>query len=182
MALVLREDKGSPLTHEEMDENWRLSAALLGSWNATVAYTTNDLVAYNGVIYRSLTVNTNKVPPTNGTDWTLYTPSGVVALKTDLQAYGLVTITDVDHTFLLTNRGKYHRYTVDGAKTGVFNSGTGTYAAGMSYTITNRATADDLTLSGTGVTLNPPNGGTLVLAPGDTRTVKFISATEADVY
>lgn len=172
MALVLREDKGSPLTHEEMDENWKLSAAVLGAWNATVAYVANDLTALNGKIYLSLTSNLNKNPATNPTDWQVYGS----AVVDDVE-----TISTASHDYDLDTQGHYHRHTFVGAKDATFAS-TIDYTSGMIYVVSNRAASGNLTLIGDGVTLNPPKAGTLVLEPGDTVTVKFVSATEADLY
>ena len=171
MGLVLHADKGSPLTHEEMDENFRVSGSMLGEWSATSDYIANNLAVHNGLIYRSKTSNLNKTPPANLSDWELY-----VAVSNDVEV-----VTDADHDYVLAKAGYYHRHTSTGAKTGVFNSAVG-FTAGREYHVANRAASGDLTLSGTGVTLNPPKGGTLALEPGDTVTVKFISSTEADVY
>lgn len=91
-------------------------------------------------------------------------------------------VTEAGSTRALTpaDAGAYVRYTATGAKTGTFDSAAG-FAAGMEFHLANRAASENLTLSGTGVTLNAPKGGTLVLEPGDTVTVKFVSGTVADV-
>lgn len=78
--------------------------------------------------------------------------------------------------------GSYIRFTGTGAKTCTFDDGEG-YSADEEYHITNRAASGNLTLvESTGMTLNPPKGGTLVLEPGDTVTVKMIASDEADVF
>lgn len=78
--------------------------------------------------------------------------------------------------------GSYHRFTATGAKTATFDDGDG-FTAGQEFHITNRAASDNLTLTAAGtMTLNPPKGGTLVLEPGDTVTVKLVAADEADVF
>jgi len=171
MPVVTREDKGSPLTHEEMDANFLLSSSELGEWNEEVQYQANDLTVYDGVIYRSLTTNTNKVPPTNGSDWTVYTGS---------TGSSVLVVTEADHDALAANAGRYHRHTASGAKTITFG-GAETYAAGMTFVISNRADAGNLTLTEDGVTLNAPGGGGSVIKTGYTATVRFISATEADI-
>lgn len=76
--------------------------------------------------------------------------------------------------------GSYIRFTGTGAKTCEFDVAEG-FAAPEEYHVANRGASGNLTLTTTGVTLNPPKGGTLVLEPGDTVTVKFVSSSVADV-
>lgn len=77
--------------------------------------------------------------------------------------------------------GKYIRYTGTGAKTCTFDDGDG-FASGEEYHVTNRGASGDVTLTPAGgMTLNAPKGGSLVLEPGDTVTVKMVAADEADV-
>jgi hypothetical protein len=77
---------------------------------------------------------------------------------------------------------KYTRFTAVGAKTATFDSATAGFAANQSFLIANRAASDDLTLVAAGtMVLNAPNGGSLVLVPGQTVLVKMVSATEADL-
>lgn len=98
------------------------------------------------------------------------------ALRHQLDAEGGTTraITPADQQ-------DYIRFTAAGAKTATFDSGSG-FAAPQEFHIANRAASGNLTLAPTGITLNPPKGGTLVLAPGDTVTIKFVSPTVADVF
>lgn len=65
-----------------------------------------------------------------------------------------------------------------------FQSATTSYPFGVELVIANRSTTYNLTItdSDAGITFNAPRGGSLVLGPGDTVTVKFISGSEADVY
>lgn len=78
--------------------------------------------------------------------------------------------------------GYYHRFTYAGAKTATFDDGDG-FAAEQEFHVTNRAASGNLTLTAAGtMTLNPPKGGTLVLEPGDTVTVKMVDTDEADVF
>lgn len=78
------------------------------------------------------------------------------------------------------DEGSYIRFTGTGAKTCTFNDAAG-FAAPQEYHVANRAASGNLTLVGTAVTLNAPKGGTLVLEPGDTVTVKFVDTDVADV-
>lgn len=77
--------------------------------------------------------------------------------------------------------GSYIRFTGTGAKTCEFDTAEG-FAAPEEYHVANRGASGNLTLTVTGVTLNAPKGGTLVLEPGDTVTVKFVSGSVADVF
>lgn len=77
--------------------------------------------------------------------------------------------------------GCYLRFTGAGVKTVTFALEQG-WVSGQEIHLTNRAASGLLTLTaGAGITLNPPKGGSLVLAKGDTVTVKFVSTSEADV-
>lgn len=78
--------------------------------------------------------------------------------------------------------GAYIRFTGTGAKVCDFD-GAENFSSPQEYHIANRGASGNVTLTGTsGITLNPPKGGTLVLEPGDTVTVKFVDADEADVF
>lgn len=92
----------------------------------------------------------------------------------------LLEVSGASRAFIKADVNKYARYTASGAKTATFDSSEG-FTAGDAFHITNRAASGNITISGTGVTFNAPKGGTLVLEPKDTVTVKFISPTEADV-
>ncbi|WP_382155453.1 hypothetical protein [Hydrogenophaga sp. ANAO-22] len=93
----------------------------------------------------------------------------------------LITDATAARAFDPSDAGSYVRFTATGAKTGTFDVGDG-FAAPEEYHVANRGASGNLTLSGSGVTLNPPKGGTLVLEPGDTVTVKFVSSSVADVF
>lgn len=81
----------------------------------------------------------------------------------------------------LDDVGRYLRFIATGSKTATFALAAG-FATGNEVHITNRAASGNLTLTPAGgVTLYAPKSGTLVLEPGDTVTVKFVSANEADV-
>jgi len=79
-----------------------------------------------------------------------------------------------------TDASTYVRFTATGAKTATFDVAD-SFINPQEFHIANRATSGDLTLVGTGITLNPPKSGSLVLEPGDTATIKFISSSVADV-
>lgn len=80
-----------------------------------------------------------------------------------------------------SDAGKYIRFTGTGAKTCTFDDGDG-FSTNEEYHVANRATSGDVTLTPAGgMALNAPKGGSLVLEPGDTVTVKMVAADEADV-
>lgn len=92
----------------------------------------------------------------------------------------VVDVADLSLAIPQSNVVRYFRFTAGGDKNAFFSSTQG-FIRGQEYNITNRAQNGDLTLSSTGVTLNAPKGGTLILEPKDTVTVKFISGADADV-
>lgn len=78
------------------------------------------------------------------------------------------------------NAGRYTRFTAASAKTYTFNS-TETYTVGDEYHARNVG-AGNLTLTPAGsFVLNAPAGGSLVVPPGATVTMKIVAAAEADV-
>lgn len=82
---------------------------------------------------------------------------------------------------LPSHRGQYIRFTGTGTKTAVFDD-VNAFVAGLEFHVANRAASGNLTLAPTSnMTLHPPKGGTLVLEPGDTVTVKCVGVDEADV-
>lgn len=81
----------------------------------------------------------------------------------------------------LADVGSYLRFTAAGAKSCTFDVATG-FTTGQEVHIANRSASGNVTVSATGITLNPPKGGTLNLEPGDTVTVKFVGASSADVF
>lgn len=95
------------------------------------------------------------------------------------------TITDTTKTLALTDRGVYQRWTATGAKTLTVDTSVGADAG--EYHLRNCAASGDLTIVASGVTINAPKGGTLVLEPGDSGTLKqgasnvldFLGSTKA---
>lgn len=75
MSLLLRSDKGAPLTHAEMDDNWEYSAVQLGLWSSTYTYSVNNMTVYGGTVYKALTPNLNTIPSANPSDWQVWVPS-----------------------------------------------------------------------------------------------------------
>lgn len=118
--------------------------------------------------------------------------TGTLSDQTDLQAAldakasasGVPIITESTATRDMDpdDAGCYHRFTSTGAKTATFDDGD-SFTAAQEFHITNRSASGNLTLTAAGsMTLNPPKGGTLVLEPGDTVTVKMVDTDEADVF
>ena len=88
-------------------------------------------------------------------------------------------VTEAGSSRTITNdeAGKYIRFTGTGAKTCTF----GLTITKGEYRIRNAAASGDVTLTAASTILNAPADGTLVLAPGMTATVKFISTATFDV-
>lgn len=98
-------------------------------------------------------------------------------------ADSVLTVSGVaaNHDVLPTHAGLYIRFTGTGAKTATFDDMAG-FTSGLEFHIANRAASGNLTLAPTSnMILNAPKGGTLVLEPDDTVTVKFVDVDEADV-
>jgi hypothetical protein len=95
----------------------------------------------------------------------------------------VVSLAIATHPMTLADSGSYLRFTATGAKAASFDGSTVAFAEGQEFHIANRAASGNLTLTPVGgVALSPPKNGTLVLEPGDTVTVKFITASTADVF
>lgn len=77
-----------------------------------------------------------------------------------------------------SDAGIYIRFTATGAKTCTFGTGITT----GEFHIRNAAASGDLTLVESSTTLNAPAGGTLVLEPRMSVTVKFVGDSEFDVF
>lgn len=111
----------------------------------------------------------------SGPDWQVKSGGGTGAAT-------VVTEAGSSRDMAPSDAGDYIRYTGTGAKTCTFDDADG-FSADEEYHIANRAASGNLTLTEAGtMTLNPPKGGTLVLEPGDTVTVKMIASDEADVF
>ena len=61
-----------------------VSGTKMGSWDSGDTYAAGDLVNYNGVIYKSLSANSNSQPDTNPTDWEIYTKTMVADTITEV--------------------------------------------------------------------------------------------------
>lgn len=87
------------------------------------------------------------------------------------------------HAVIADDAGVYLRFEATGAKTATFNGAGTVFEQPKEYHFANRSASGDLELvAAGGITLNAPKGGTLVLEPGDTVTVKFVGSTNADVF
>lgn len=83
-------------------------------------------------------------------------------------------------TVLPADSGGRLVFTGTGAKSATYATADGWAADDVHY-VGNRASSGNVTLFGTGITLNAPKGGTLVLEPGDEVGISFRTATIADV-
>lgn len=101
--------------------------------------------------------------------------------RTEALRHPVEAVAATSRAVVPADQQRYLRFTAAGAKTASFTFASG-FAIGQEFHLANRAASGDLTLSGSGVTLSPPKGGALVLEPGDTVTVKFITPDTADVF
>lgn len=104
-----------------------------------------------------------------------------VSASSTVSSVEIVAVTTATRTLGLTDAGKVLRFTDTAAKTLTVSSTT-SHTPNSIFHVTNRGTAGNLVLTGSGVTLNPPKGGALTLEPGDTVSIHMVSATVADVY
>lgn len=187
---------------------WGYYGGRWGGFSVTDGTLTLTNTATNYIVVEiatgAITVSTSSTNWNNSTDYArvyqLTTAGGVVTAVQDHRAgpggiFGgagggggggggpapLITEATSSRAFDPTDAGSYVRFTDTSAKTGTFAVADG-FASPEEYHIANRAASGNLTLSGSGVTLNAPKGGTLVLEPGDTVTVKFVSSSVADVF
>lgn len=69
----------STITVQDFKDEFKRAYPYLSNiyWSSTKTYAIGEEVYYevNGVFYRALTVNANKIPPDNATDWEVYSDS-----------------------------------------------------------------------------------------------------------
>lgn len=86
------------------------------------------------------------------------------------------------HDIEAGNVGKYHRFTYVGTKTCTYRpEADEALPANGEWHIRNAASSDLTLVAGSGVTLNPAAGGSLVVPPGGTVTVKRVATNVFDV-
>lgn len=91
----------------------------------------------------------------------------------------VVAVGGITATAALADRGVYHRWTAAGAKTLTVDTVAG--GAAGEYHHRNCAASGDLTIVASGVTINVPKGGTLILEPGDAVTLKRVASNTFDL-
>jgi len=92
-------------------------------------------------------------------------------------AYPLLTKADTEYTLSDADTGKYIRFTASSEKTVIVSVSAGTEGA---WNIRN-ADSGNLTIVADGVTINPPNGGTLVVPPNGTVTLVRVGTDTYDL-
>ena len=93
----------------------------------------------------------------------------------------VVEVTGATRTLALSDRGRYLRWTATGPKTLDVTTATG--GEDGEYHLRNAATAGNLTIvAGSGVTIHAPAGGTLVLEPRMTATLKRVAGNVFDLF
>lgn len=86
----------------------------------------------------------------------------------------VVAVTATSRLITSSDAGRYLRFTASGAKVAYFDPDEG-YVVGDEFHVANRSSSGNLTLHAAAsfFTLRAPKGGTLVLEPNDTVTVKM---------
>lgn len=92
----------------------------------------------------------------------------------------VVEVAGASRTLGLADRGRYLRFVATGAKTLDVTTATG--GADGEYHIRNAAASGNLTITATGVTIHAPAGGTLVLEPRMTATLKRVAGNVFDLF
>lgn len=105
--------------------------------------------------------------------------TGAVALTDADVPASIITESTTSRAMSNSDAGSYIRHTSGSAKSATY--GTGLNVIGQEFHHRNVG-ANNLTLTASSTTLNPPAGGTLIVPPGGTVTVKQVGATEFDVF
>lgn len=105
--------------------------------------------------------------------------TGAVALNDADVPAAIITESTTSRAMSNSDAGSYIRHTSGSAKSATY--GTGLDVIGQEFHHRNVG-ANNLTLTASSTTLNPPAGGTLIVPPGGTVTVKQVGATEFDVF
>jgi hypothetical protein len=92
----------------------------------------------------------------------------------------VVEVTSTSRTLALSDRGVYLRWTATGAKTLTVDAATGGQPG--EYHVRNAAASGNLTIVASGVTIHAPAGGTLVLEPRMTCTLKRVASGVFDLF
>jgi len=116
-------------------------------------------------------------------DGTLYGRKDGAWAAVGIQPLETVNETAATANLSNSNQQKYHRWTNASAKAlTVQPEATEAIDQDAEFHIRNAATAGDITITaGAGVVINPPAGGTLVLAPGMSVTLKRVAEDEFDL-
>jgi hypothetical protein len=109
--------------------------------------------------------------------------SGVVLVESSQEFPEVVEESGTTRTAIAGDASLYVRFTNAAAKTYTFNDGNG-YTKGQEFHGRNHGAADLTLVATTGMTINAPAGGSLVIPQGGTFTVKIVSddGDEADLF
>jgi len=134
----------------------------------------------------------------DGTEWSPLALDGITEAPVDGEYYGrkdgaweiisaggpaeVVTDATTARNVLAADMGKYIRFTSGSAKTLTAQpDATEPLQDNGEWHIRNAAAGDLTIVEGSGVTVNPPNGGTLVVPEGGTVTLKRVAEDEFDL-
>lgn len=114
----------------------------------------------------------------DGTTWGPFVP------EFDPEPYyaPVVAVAGASTNLLASQVGQYLRFTASGAKTFTIRpNSVEALPANGEWSIRVAATGDLTLIAGSGVTINPPAGGTLVMSPGMSAMLKRVAADELDL-
>lgn len=149
-----------------------------GAWSGQ----SNKVARYNGTAWEFFT-------PMNG--WQFYSVADLAPFRYDGSTWknsrdrAIITdSTTARNLDNLTDHNAYLRFTNTAAKTlTVRGNSTHAIRTGFQTVIANRAATGDITVTPTGAaSVNAPSGGTLVIAPGVTRTLQWVATDMFDLY
>ncbi|WP_304306235.1 DUF2793 domain-containing protein [Pseudacidovorax intermedius] len=156
-----------------------IPAAATGAMWST--FTTGDLTIYRAGTWYAWAPVLGVIVNVAGTQMQWSGSAWVDASAGGATGATVVPVAGASHAVTPADAGTYLRFTGAGAKTATFDSAAG-FSSGEEYHVANRSAAGAVTLVAAGaMVLRAPRGGTLVLMPGDTVTVKLVAAADADV-
>lgn len=133
------------------------------------------LVQWDGSAYVDAASGGSAVDSVNGR-------TGAVVLTAADTPAAIVTESSTSRTLTSSDAGKYIRFTNSAAKTlTVEDVATQAQTSGNEFHGRN-ANTGDLTITESGSTVNPPAGGTLVIPPQGTFTLKYVGSDVWDLF
>lgn len=161
---------GSYVRGNTLSEDWRLDAYEAYGWTQGGSYR----IDYGGIRFRNESIGDFEIylqAPTQG---------GVLATREWVSKAGAPVVIIPGASLLLASEhaGAYLRFVYEGAKQLTVPPDLPEFGE---FHVANRASGNLTLVAGDGNTLFPQAGGTLVLEPGQTVTIKIVASSEADI-